>query len=308
MYDIAVAVALCLRAHTRVDVAWVVDSDLEPSASATEAVGLTPGGGRLGRLLNGALDDRLTEAGSGRLVTIELDPLEVNAIGRRGSRVSCLVVPADSLPEDLWKRLVAREPIGLMTRLDGDRVISTTSYAVGSGIDSETGAESIDPADQAAMDLLARGASGAVRTHEGVITVLCPVPRLAILGGGPIVDAIAAVADVLGWSVQVGDVITIGGLAASLTPNDMVVVISHDLDAAGAVLAEALDGDAGYIGALGARRMQEARARWLADRGITDLTRIHGPAGLDIGAAAPGEVAVSVVAEAIAVRARQQIP
>ena len=62
----------------------------------------------------------------------------------------------------------------------------------------------------------------------------------------------------------------------------------------------ALESDVGYIGALGARRMQENRADWLAYRGVTDLTRIHGPAGLDIGADTPAEIAVSILAEAIA--------
>jgi len=66
----------------------------------------------------------------------------------------------------------------------------------------------------------------------------------------------------------------------------------------------ALDSDVGYIGALGARRMQENRADWLAYRGVTDLSRIHGPAGLDIGAETPAEIAVSILAEAIAENAR----
>jgi xanthine dehydrogenase accessory factor len=62
----------------------------------------------------------------------------------------------------------------------------------------------------------------------------------------------------------------------------------------------ALDSDAGYIGALGARRMQENRADWLAYRGVTDLTRVHGPAGINIGAETAAEIAVSILAEAIA--------
>jgi xanthine dehydrogenase accessory factor len=69
----------------------------------------------------------------------------------------------------------------------------------------------------------------------------------------------------------------------------------------------ALDSDVGYIGAMGARRMQENRAEWLAYRGITDLTRIHGPAGLDIGADTPAEIAVSILAEAISENANDNV-
>ena len=61
----------------------------------------------------------------------------------------------------------------------------------------------------------------------------------------------------------------------------------------------ALASEVGYIGALGSRRMQQARADWLAYRGITDLDRIHGPAGLDIGAETPAEIAVAILAEAL---------
>ena len=48
----------------------------------------------------------------------------------------------------------------------------------------------------------------------------------------------------------------------------------------------------------GSRRTQQARADWLAYRGVTDLDRVHGPAGLDIGATTPPEIAVSILAEA----------
>ena len=88
---------------------------------------------------------------------------------------------------------------------------------------------------------------------------------------------------------------------------DKVVVLSHDQALAGPALAAALGGRVGYIGALGSRRTQQARTDWLADRGITQLDRIYGPAGLDIGANAPPEIAVSIIAEALAVNAGRSV-
>ena len=78
-------------------------------------------------------------------------------------------------------------------------------------------------------------------------------------------------------------------------------MISHDDDAGRAGAGGGAGRRVGYIGALGSRRTQQSRADWLAYRGITDLERVHGPAGLDIGANTPAEIAVSILAEALAV-------
>ena len=56
MYSIAISVASCLRANTRVDVAWLIDSQNIEVADRTEAIAITPGGGRMGDLVSGALD------------------------------------------------------------------------------------------------------------------------------------------------------------------------------------------------------------------------------------------------------------
>ena len=98
------------------------------------------------------------------------------------------------------------------------------------------------------------------------------------------------------------DIPTATGLVAALSPLDKLVVTSHDAELGGRALAAGLDSAVGYIGALGSRRTQQSRADWLAYRGITDLSRIHGPAGLNIGADTPAEIAVSILAEALAVK------
>ncbi len=92
-----------------------------------------------------------------------------------------------------------------------------------------------------------------------------------------------------------------------LTVLDSLVVTGHDDEVAGRILEAGLSSRVGYVGVVAPRVRQEARLTWLADRNITGLERIHGPAGLDIGARTPGEVATAVLAEAIAVhRARGQ--
>ena len=73
----------------------------------------------------------------------------------------------------------------------------------------------------------------------------------------------------------------------------------------------ALRSDCFYVGAIGSRRTQERRRERLLAEGLTatELERIHGPAGLDIGAESPAETALAILAEALAVRvARAGLP
>jgi xanthine dehydrogenase accessory factor len=136
------------------------------------------------------------------------------------------------------------------------------------------------------------------------VTVLRPVPTLVLAGGGPVLQALEQMAPLLGWRVQrAPGPDSASGLVVGLGPLDMVVLAMHDVDLAGPVLAASLSGRAGYVAALGSRAMQESRDTWLTDRGIPRLERIHTPAGLDIGADGPAEVAVAILAEAIATRA-----
>jgi len=69
-----------------------------------------------------------------------------------------------------------------------------------------------------------------------------------------------------------------------------------------AVLAKALETEAGYIGMIGSRRKRDAIFQRLRKDGVTEaaLQRVHSPIGLDIGAETPAEIAVSIVAEMIA--------
>ncbi len=93
-------------------------------------------------------------------------------------------------------------------------------------------------------------------------------------------------------------------LSQALSEHASIVMLSHDpkFDVSG--LRCALKSRAPYIGLLGSRRSQEARRASLRAEGFgeNDLARIHGPAGLDLGARTVAETAVSILAEIVAAR------
>jgi xanthine dehydrogenase accessory factor len=297
VYEIALSVSACLRAGTRVDVAWAIETQGFSSRDKNEALAITPGGGRIGSLLSGSLNGQIADLSdqgvTSRMVELHVGDLEAELAGlSRGGLARCLVIPAADLPAGLWERLRNRDPICLITRVDGDRVTDVAMF------DQAT----IADAGEDAAQLFTRGTSDTLVAPDAVTTVLWPVPKLVIIGAGAIADALRAVADLLGWQTQVVTERRIAtGVIAGLAVLDKLVVISHDDDLGGSALASALAGEVGYIGALGSRRTQQSRADWLAYRGVTDLDRIHGPAGLDIGANTPAEIAVAIVAEALAV-------
>ena len=279
MYEIALSVAACVRSGTRVDVAWLVAD--EPSE---EGLAFTPGGGRVGEVATGAFDGFLSDAAArqlpgGRLIQHSVTDVEAALSGiAAGTSVRFVMAPGTLFPPDLWQRLMAREPVVLEVLVDGDELVS-----------------------------LAYPSTGAPRPADDQSRLLAhfqPVPRLVVAGQGPIAEALANQGALLGWKVQIAArPEVVAGFAATLASTDAVVVMGHDVESSGGCLMAALQSEAGYVGAVGSRAMQQARADWLAYRDITDLERVHGPAGLDIGAGSPAEVAVAIAAEIIAAQA-----
>jgi xanthine dehydrogenase accessory factor len=123
---------------------------------------------------------------------------------------------------------------------------------------------------------------------------------LHVVGDGPVADALVALATPLGWVVTTStdDPGIPGGV-------DAVVVTSHHDGVDGPAIRAALAAGTAYIGGMGSRRTQERRREWLLGNGVSEeaLATVHAPIGLDIGANAPGEIAVAILAEVIAVRA-----
>ncbi len=149
-------------------------------------------------------------------------------------------------------------------------------------------------------------------------------PWLVVFGGGHVATALAPVAATAGFRVHVVDereewaspeqhpaaeVCTCASPLDVLDdlpwgPNAYAVIVTHDHQLDERILERCLDRPWRYLGMIGSRAKAHRIVGRLAKRGASPklLSAVHSPIGLALGAREPGEIAVSVVAELIAVR------
>lgn len=145
-------------------------------------------------------------------------------------------------------------------------------------------------------------------TLEIYIEPYLPRPSLVLIGRGPVIEALASLGRGMDYAVvAVGGDAELGGVA--LTPRSAVVVATHG-EADEAALARVLESDAGYVSLIASRRRAAVIVETLRQRGLPaeQLGRLRAPAGLDIGATAPAEIAVSILAEIIQHRRSEKPP
>ena len=99
-------------------------------------------------------------------------------------------------------------------------------------------------------------------------------------------------------------------LEIGVDPHTAVIALTHDPKLDDMALMEALKSPAFYVGALGSRKNTEKRKERLLEFEVSkeQVARLHGPVGLYIGALTPPEIAVSILAEVIAVKYGVPIP
>lgn len=149
-----------------------------------------------------------------------------------------------------------------------------------------------------------------------------PPRRVVIVGGVHITQFLAPMAQQAGYDVAIIDPRAVFSAAERFPGSDCltawpdeamaelgldkrtaVVTLTHDPKIDDPGLQAALASDAFYIGCLGSRRTHAARCERLADAGFSeaDIARLYGPVGFDIGARTPAKIAVSILAQMIAV-------
>ena len=161
-------------------------------------------------------------------------------------------------------------------------------------------------------------------TAAALVNTFGPEYRMLLIGAGQLTEYLATMAIFSGFAVTVCDPreeyrsawAVPGVTVLSDMPDDVVVAfrldrrscviaLTHDPKLDDMALLEALQTDAFYVGAIGSRRNNQARHQRMEEHfnvSTADLAKLRGPIGIYIGSKTPPEIAVSVMAEVLAVK------
>ena len=219
-----------------------------------------------------------------------------------------------SLLNALLAERAAKTPVALATDLkSGAQLLVRRDSAEGDLVLDEAGLAAVRRS-------LADDVNGTVEGRDNLfVHVFNPPLRMIVVGAVHIAQALVPMAALAGYEVVVVDPRRAFATDARfpntsvttewpdiamkrLRPNrrTAVVTLTHDPKLDDPALQEALASDAFYIASLGSRKTHAARLKRLKEAGFNDdvLMRIHGPAGLPIGAKSPAEIALSIMAQA----------
>src|SRR4051812_11497370 len=163
-----------------------------------------------------------------------------------------------------------------------------------------------------------------------LVNTFGPEYRMLLIGAGQLTEYLATMALFSGFAVTVcdpreeyrGAFNVSGAKLVNDMPDDVVlafkpdrrscvVALTHDPKLDDLALLEALNPDAFYVGAIGSRRNNDARRQRLIEhfgQSEASLARLRGPIGIYVGSKTPPEIAVSVMAEILAVKNGVTLP
>lgn len=219
------------------------------------------------------------------------------------------------------------DPFAICTVVDGPTDVGR-SVVVGT-----QGVRAVSTGPQSLNDVLTRLAGACLTSRASTLhaldsrlvfaEVLAPPPRLVVCGAGEDARPLVAYASDSGYAVTVVDhraaflssdrfpaarrLVEVrpedGPAALGIDSDTAVVIQTHSLAHDREWLRHFLQTDASYIGLLGPRARTDQILRQI---GAQDSRRVYGPVGLDLGAEGPAQIAISIIAELLAVRADHQ--
>ncbi len=263
--------------------------------------GSVSGGCVEGAVIMEAMD--VLESGAGKMLEFGVSDEDAFAVGLAcGGTIRVWIEPVGAaLPEPLLADLVAaraaREPVAYVINTDtGDRRLDRSGHE-----------------SRFAMDR-----SGFEDDEATFVGIHNPPLRMVIVGAVHIAQALVKMARITGYDPYIIDpreafasearfpgetILTDWPDEAvdeiGLDTRTALVLLTHDPKLDDPALERALTSKCFYIGALGSTRTHAKRVERLGKAGYTDdqIARIHGPVGLNIGAAGPSEIAVSIMAQ-----------
>ena len=247
------------------------------------------------------------EAGVARELEFGVSDQDAFAVGLAcGGTIRVLVEPVGSaLPEPLLAELCAAR---------------AARQAVAYVADLDSGARRLDHSGHETRFRMDR--SGFEEESRPFVAIHNPPLRLLVVGAVHIAQALVPMARIAGYDPVLIDPRAAFGSAArfpgetilddwpdealaklGLDARTALVLLTHDPKLDDPALEAALRSEVFYIGALGSTRTHAKRVARLTAEGFTEaeIARIHAPVGLDIGAASPAEIAVSVLAQMVRV-------
>lgn len=291
-----------------------------------------PGGTLRGTLtLGGCADGQLRreaeavrQSGQSRLVTLELGSGEEYEFGLTcAGRVTAQLTP-HSPAHPLWAWLAeqrrARQSLTLITPLGHGAALP---WGINETGESSPGAQASETAGQPGSLSGPAIFIADELTTPALTELRPPPPQLLIVGAGPVAAPLSRLARTLGLHVVVSD-----DQPQRLTPEllpdahellgvplghdlrlpplrwgDAAVVISHDYAHELSTLGSILNTPVSYVALVASRRRGQALLKFMEETGSDPqaLSRVHTPAGLDLGLGSPAGIALSVLAEAVQV-------
>ena len=244
------------------------------------------------------------QTGEAKMLEFGVSDDEAFAVGLAcGGRIRVLVEPVGaSLPEPLLADLVAaraaRQPVAYIT--DPDH-----------GKSRLAGPDESHLAERFRKDHSGMEGSEFIAIHN-------PPLRMIVVGAVHIAQALLPMARMAGYDPILVDPRPAFGSEArfenqrivedwpdealdaiGLDTRTAVVTLTHDPKLDDPAITRALGSDVFYLGCLGSKRTHAKRVARLQEAGFSDaqITKIHAPVGLDIGARGPGEIAISIMAQ-----------
>ncbi|MDM7971154.1 MAG: XdhC family protein [Paracoccaceae bacterium] len=266
-----------------------------------EIEGSVSGGCVEGAVVTEALE--ALEQGTSRLLEYGVSDGDAFAVGLAcGGTIRVLVEPVgaeltESLLADLTAARAARRAVAYVADLaKGTRHLTASDHA-----------------DRFRMDR-----SGFEDDGQTFVAIHNPPLRMIVVGAVHIAQALVPMARIVGYDPVIVDPRDAFGSQARFPgetilndwPDDAIatlgldartalVLLTHDPKLDDPAIEAAMASDVFYIGALGSKRTHASRVERLTAKGIPAdrIARIHGPVGLDIGAAGPSEIALSILGE-----------